>query len=159
MPIVILSPYSGRPVKIRDQDIQRAVRDEENRVFYVLPRSDGQGHYSAITRQGGEKDEARYLKIQEKLDLNDAHKQTQATPQAIHNAAGKRRSGSKGKMVIIGFTLIIAALAWWAYQHKDQWTQGPPAGDVYMDTPPGSAPGSAPESVSAPGSAPQTPAQ
>ena len=33
MPIVINSPFSGKPVKIRDQDVGRAVKDEEGRIF------------------------------------------------------------------------------------------------------------------------------
>lgn len=51
----INSPYSGDPVKIRTTDIGRAVKDTEGRIFYVLPRSDGKGYYSSITRKGGPK--------------------------------------------------------------------------------------------------------
>ena len=43
MPIVVNSPYSGESVKIRDQDVGRAVKDRDGKVFYVLPRSDGSG--------------------------------------------------------------------------------------------------------------------
>ena len=45
MPIVVNSPYSGESVKIRDQDVGRAVKDRDGKVFYVLPRSDGSGYY------------------------------------------------------------------------------------------------------------------
>ena len=52
MPIVVPSPHSGQPVKVRDEDVGRAVRDETGRIFYVLPKSDGDGYYGAVTRTG-----------------------------------------------------------------------------------------------------------
>ncbi len=67
MPLTILSPHSGKPVKIRDQDVGRAVRDEEKRVFYALPRPGGGGHYGALTRNGSEKDLARYDALEAKV--------------------------------------------------------------------------------------------
>src|SRR5690606_29595340 len=67
MPIVVHSPFSGRPVKIRDEDVGRAVRDEENRIFYVLERSDGSGHYGAPTRSGNPRDEQRYDELVAKM--------------------------------------------------------------------------------------------
>jgi len=68
MPLTIHSPHSGHPVKIRDEDIGRAVRDEENKIFYVVPRASGEGFYGAITRKGSAKDEERY----DRLALNPA---------------------------------------------------------------------------------------
>ena len=63
MPLTIHSPHSGHPVKVRDEDIGRAVRDEENRIFYVVPRASGEGFYGAITRKGSPKDEERYDRL------------------------------------------------------------------------------------------------
>ena len=50
MAITVDSPYSGKPVKVREQDVRRAVRDEEGRIFYVLPRPDGSGFFGSKTR-------------------------------------------------------------------------------------------------------------
>lgn len=125
MPITINSPYSGKPVKIRDQDIGRAVRDEEDRIFYVVPRENGEGYYSAPTRKGSAKDEARYNKmltrsadVQEHIDVQH---------QAVHDATGRKRPGRARLVVrlvlvagvlVAGFTAYLAltgteAPAWW----------------------------------------------
>lgn len=108
MPIIVNSPYSGQPVKIRDQDIGRAVRDEENRVFYALPRSDGSGYYTAPTRQGGPKDEARYDGMA--IKQAGAAKEMQRQAAALHDQTGKRKS-KRGKLVLLVMLLIIIALA------------------------------------------------
>ena len=47
MPITIFSPHSGNQVKVRDQDAGRAVKDEEGRIFYVLPKSDSAARLSS----------------------------------------------------------------------------------------------------------------
>ncbi len=88
MPLTIHSPHSGRPVKIRDEDVGRAVRDQDNRVFYVVPRASGEGYYGAVTRKGSAKDEERY----DRLAANPAEVAT-ASPTAapVHDATGGRR--------------------------------------------------------------------
>jgi len=107
MPITIHSPYSGRPVKIRDQDIGRAVRDEEDRIFYVVPRASGDGYYAAPTRKGSDKDEQRYDAMQNKMD----HVQTQVAKQhhAVHDATGRRRRSPILRRLVL--LLILALLA------------------------------------------------
>jgi len=110
MPIIINSPYSGHPVKIRDQDINRAVRDEEGRVFYVVPRANGEGHYAAPTRKGSAKDEERYDKLETKMATTEAHVKAQAP---AHDATGKRRSGSLRRRLVQ--LVILAALLGAAY--------------------------------------------
>jgi len=108
MPIIVNSPFSGHPVKIRDQDIGRSVRDEENRVFYVLPRADGSGYYSAPTRQGGPKDEARYDGMA--MKQAGAAKEMQRQAADLHDQTGKRKS-KRGKLVLLVMLLLIIALA------------------------------------------------
>src|SRR5690606_27093241 len=91
MPIIVLSPFSGKPVKVRDQDISRAIRDEENRIFYVLERGEGGGYYASPTRAGGEKELQRYMELEQKTTASA----TQAREQQIedlHDATGTKRS-------------------------------------------------------------------
>lgn len=117
MPITILSPHSGRPVKIRDKDIGRSVRDEENRIFYVVSRSDGQGYYAALTRNGSEKDEQRYLELEQKTAVADVHKREElAAP--VHNAMGRKRKSTMVRRVV--YLVILAALAYAAWTQKDR---------------------------------------
>ncbi|MBB6429753.1 hypothetical protein [Algisphaera agarilytica] len=107
MPITINSPYSGRPVKIRDEDIGRAVRDEEDRIFYVVQRGSGEGYYAAPTRKGSEKDEQRYDAMQNKMDT--VQEQVTAQHQAVHDATGRKRSPVMRRLVLIVVLAILAA--------------------------------------------------
>lgn len=118
MPIVILSPYSGRPVKIRDKDIGRSVRDEENRIFYVVQRTDGSGYYASLTRNGSEKDEQRYVDLVHKDAVSDVQKREElAAP--VHNAMGRKRKGTLIRRVV--YLVILAALAYGAWIQKDRF--------------------------------------
>ena len=118
MPIVILSPYSGRPVKMRDKDIGRSVRDEENRVFYAVARSDGQGYYASITRNGSEKDEQRYLALLKKDAVADVHKREELA-KPIHDAMGRKPRGRLGRRVVL--VIILGVIAWAAWTQKDRF--------------------------------------
>lgn len=115
MPITILSPHSGKPVKIRDQDVGRAVRDEEKRIFYALPRPDGEGHYAALTRNGSPKDLERYDALEVKIDAAATHvKQVAAV---AHDARGPGRSGGGLRLaVILALLGAVAAGGWLGYR-------------------------------------------
>lgn len=132
MGIIVHSPFSGQPVKVRDQDAGRAVRDEEGRIFYVLPKSDGSGYYGAPTRAGGAKDEARALEYENKLAR--AQEISRAQVRAVHDATGRSRSGARGKLVILVLAVAVGALAY-------LFTLGPLAGrwkaPPWIDTPEG----------------------
>ena len=106
MPIVINSPHSGRPVKIRDEDIGRAVRDQDGRVFYVVPRPNGEGYYAALTRKGSAKDEERYDKLETRIE--QVQEQVDAQSQAVHDATGKRRT--RPGLRAIAILIIVAGL-------------------------------------------------
>ena len=110
--IEILGPFSGRPVKVRPEDVGKAVRDEENRIFYVLQRPDGSGYYSAPSRAGGERDIARYDKY---LERTSGAKKATKEAEVQHTRAAKKRSdiGKLVKMLIV--VALLAALAWYAY--------------------------------------------
>ena len=110
MPMVIYSPYSGRQVKVRDQDVGRAIKDEEGRIFYIVERSDGQGYYASPTRNGSEKDEKRYLDMISKSSGAEQTKRAEAA--SMHDATGKGRGSPLGKLVgiLIVLLLIVAAL-------------------------------------------------
>ncbi|MEM1210120.1 MAG: FKBP-type peptidyl-prolyl cis-trans isomerase [Planctomycetota bacterium] len=111
MPITVLSPYSGRAVKARDQDIGRALRDEEGRIFYIVERPGGHGHYAAPTRKGSDKDLERYDALQTKGEVaRQTHHEQSA--QQVHDARGKGRSGSgTRKLVLLLLALVILAVA------------------------------------------------
>lgn len=117
MPITILSPYSGRPVKVRDQDLERALRDEEGRIFYVVQGDDGKGYYASMTRKGSEKDQERYRKLDEKGAVVD--QRAKETVQQLHDATGTKRRNPVGIMLLL---LIVLALAGGGYvylQHPE----------------------------------------
>ena len=112
MPITVNSPYSGRPVKVRDADIERAVRDEEGRVFYVVKRPSGEGYYAALTRKGSAKDEARYDGMETKMDTAREVGAERSAAQ-VHDATGRRRPGTVRRAVILFvIVLLLAAAAW-----------------------------------------------
>lgn len=104
MPVTVNSPYSGRPVKVRDQDVGRAVRDEDGRVFYVVPRASGEGFYAAPTRKGSEKDEQRYDEMLEKMERSD--EQVKAVSQPPRDATGRKR---RRPAVTVAILLLLAA--------------------------------------------------
>lgn len=114
MPIIVHSPHSGRPVKIRDQDIGRAVKDEEGRIFYAVLRSDGQGHYGARTRHGSPKEEQRYLEMLEKGAIarqSGIEQSREQLAEALHDATGHRRRRPIVVLLLILLLLILAAAA------------------------------------------------
>lgn len=106
MPLVVHSPYSGKPVKVRDEDIHRAIRDEEGRIFYVVQRTTAEGYYASPTRQGSEKDEQRYLDMLEKSTAVEQHKRA-ATATPVHDATGQGRARSVGMIVRLVIVLIL----------------------------------------------------
>jgi len=107
MTMNVHSPHSGHPVKIRDEDIGRAVRDEENRIFYVVPRANGEGYYGAITRKGSAKDEERY----DRLVLNPAKVASAqsavagASAPPAHDATGGRKRRRPVRRAVL--TLVV----------------------------------------------------
>lgn len=105
MPITVLSPYSGKPVKVRDNDAGRAVRDEEGRIFYVLAKSDGTGYYGATTRAGNPKEEARALELESKVATGQGEAKTRV------DEMKSLRKPSRGLRGPVLFILIVAALA------------------------------------------------
>jgi len=105
MPMVVYSPYSGRQVKVRDQDVGRAIKDEEGRIFYIVQRSDGQGYYASPTRQGSEKDEKRYMDMIAKSSAAEQAKRAEAA--GMHDATGKGRGSPVGRLVVYLVLLLI----------------------------------------------------
>ena len=129
MPLIVFSPHSGKPVKIRDADVGRAVRDEAGRIFYVVPRPEGRaggaggaggdgGHYAALTRHGSDKDLERYEKI-ERGEATLASATTEPAPAAAapaHDARGVgRRPGLIGRIVALILLLAVLLGAYLTY--------------------------------------------
>lgn len=108
MPIFVNSPYSGRPVKVRDQDVGRAIRDDEGRIFYAVPRTDGEGYYGSPTRKGSEKDEQRYLDMESK---GEVARETGArhSVEEVHDATGTKPRGRPVLLLLI-LLIVLAAI-------------------------------------------------
>ena len=115
MPFVIHSPFDGQPVKIRDKDIGRAIRDKENRIFYVIPNSTGEGYYSSPTRQGGLKDEQRYQRMMEKTAQTAKNVREEAA--TTLDATGTRRKGGKGKLVFLILVVIVVIVGYYVWKN------------------------------------------
>lgn len=113
MAIIVHSPHDGQPVKVRDQDLERAIRDGEGRIFYAVKRSDEQGYYGALTRKGSDKDEQRYLDMLEKMQTaREVGKQR--SDEQIHDATGKAsKSGAMRWIILLALAGTIAALMWY----------------------------------------------
>jgi hypothetical protein len=109
--IEVNSPHTGRPVRIRDKDVGRTVRDEGGNIFYALPRADGEGHYGSLTRAGGPDQERRYDEMLAKESQVRTAGQ-EASVHQVHDARGKPRSNVRGKLVILFLALIVAALVY-----------------------------------------------
>ncbi|MEM1445628.1 MAG: FKBP-type peptidyl-prolyl cis-trans isomerase [Planctomycetota bacterium] len=134
MPLTVLSPYSGRPVKVRDQDVGRAVRDEEKRVFYVVARPEeapvappespsGGTHYASLTRHGSEKDLARYDALVSKGAVLEEHRaETAPARPPAHDATGKKRSPLPRLillLVVLGALGLGVKFGWEALADRD----------------------------------------
>jgi hypothetical protein len=141
MPLTINSPHSGRPVKVRDSDVGRSIRDEEGRVFYVLPRQNGEGFYGALTRKGSEKDEQRYDAMEKKSAIaRDTGAERSAAQ--VHDATGTGRPGTKRRaLYLLLFAVILAVIAWFVLSTYYPQALGP------LQPAPGSIPGSTPENI------------
>ena len=118
-PVTILSPYSGRPVKIREHDLGRALRDEQGRVFYVVEDPE-HGRYAARTRKGSEKDLQRYREIESGVaKLEDGPELEDARAQHVHDATGSKRRNPMGLLAAIVILSVIAAAGYIYLNHPD----------------------------------------
>ncbi len=112
MALIVHSPHDGQVVKVRDQDLQRAIRDSEGRIFYAVKRSDGEGYYGSFTRKGSDKDEQRCLDMLEKTQ-RAREVGAERSAQQIHDATG--RSSGPGAMrwlILLAVAAVIAAVTW-----------------------------------------------
>lgn len=117
MAILVHSPYSGHQVKVRDEDIERAIRDPQGKVFYVVEREGGKGHYASPTRKGSPRDEAKYDELLAKIESGELvpeHDETEQAP-AVHDATGKRKLVSSSKLLIFILAIIVALVVVYFY--------------------------------------------
>ncbi len=113
MPLIVHSPFSGRPIKVRNQDVGRAVRDDEGRIFYPIARSDGQGYYGARTRHGSAQDERHYFELLAN-HTSVAESQTRSNVETVHDATGRPQRRPR-RWVIVLLLILIAATAGYGY--------------------------------------------
>ncbi len=155
--IVINSPYSGRPVKVREQDIGRAVRDEEGRIFYLVQRSDGQGYYSAMTRKGSAREQEAYDAMAAKGAVAKTSGAAESARQ-VHDATGRRRSSIRGKLVILALIVLVIVLGLLAWKFWiDPPEQFAPKRNIPVDPPAAEPQADAPAAVAPPARADDTP--
>ena len=117
-PVTILSPYSGRPVKVREQDLGRALRDEQGRVFYIVEDPE-HGRYAARTRKGSPKDLERYREIEANAAKLDSDPDRPAANLQAHDATGKKRRNPVGLLVVV--LLLAAAALGYVYLNHPEW--------------------------------------
>jgi len=163
MAIEVYSPHSGHPVKAREEDVGRAIRDEGGRVFYVLPRLAGGGHYGSLTRAGSENEEARYDDLARRIEAGEfvpepvepaeagagsanagaAKAGTGRSPRP-HDATGRRRiSPTRLAIFILALLVLLAAASWLAnwWFDLDLLDTAPPAPrQRQLDEPPATQP-------------------
>lgn len=144
--LVVHSPHSGRPVKVREQDVGRAVRDETGRIFYVLTKADGSGYYGSKTRSGAANKEPR---VKTPPALGPEHRPDAPIPQP-HNAAGRKRSTHRGKLVVLVLFIILAVLFYLFspygpyYWKKFNRTVRAPSNKIFIGSSPRADPGTVP---------------
>ncbi len=115
MALIVHSPHDGQEVKVRDQDLQRAIRDSEGRIFYAVKRSDGQGYYGSFTRKGSDKDEQRYLDMLEKTQ-RAREVGAELSAQQVHDATGKPAGpGIMRWILLLVVAALIAAISWYVF--------------------------------------------
>lgn len=107
MAIIVSSPHSGRPVKVRDQDVGRAVRDEAGRIFYAVPKRDSRGYYGSLTRAGSLAEEQCASPFTEVTEPAQSASTDNATP---HDATGQRRPSGARKLTLALLLVIIMVL-------------------------------------------------
>jgi len=107
MSISVISPFTGEQIKVRPQDVGKAVEDRMNHKFYVLERPDGSGYYAAPTKAGGRRDIDKYDAMLAKADR--AKSTGRQRSQVQIDAARGSRSGNKMKLVLLVIILIVAA--------------------------------------------------
>lgn len=134
-PVTILSPYSGRPVMIREQDLGRALRDEQGRVFYVVEDPE-HGRYAARTRKGSLKDLQRYREIES--NVAQFAGEVELKTAAAHDATGSKRRNPVGLLLVLFILFDLVALGYVYFNHpewlgldaKDGQSQEAPALDA-----------------------------
>lgn len=123
MPILVHSPHDGSPVQVREQDIGRAIRDKNGKIFYCLPRASGEGYFGSKTRAASAKGEeqvdalaAQFQPANETGAPDNTSTDRAPAPPTAHDATGKRRKASPARAIVL--LLILAALiaaGWYAY--------------------------------------------
>ena len=146
MALIVHSPHDGQEVKVRDQDLQRAIRDSEGRIFYAVKRSDGKGYYGSFTRKGSDKDEQRYLDMLEKTQ-RAREVGAERSAQQIHDATGRSSGPGAMRWVILLIVAAVIAAVTWYYVQPDDHSGGDGSQPTQPQTPgspdtPSSSPGS-----------------
>jgi hypothetical protein len=137
MAIEVYSPHSGHPVKVRQEDIGRAIRDEAGQIFYVVPREEGSGYYASLTRTGSTKDQQRYDELAQRIARGEFVPEPPAGaaasgPAKPHDATGRRRIAPLRLAVLA--VILLALLSglgmlanWWFNLGLWPSPAGPPA--------------------------------
>jgi hypothetical protein len=105
--IEVLNPFDSRPVKVRPQDVGKAMRDKRGRIFYVLARPDGSGYYTAPSKAGGQRDIERYDHAVARTSRTKEFAQERVAQPPV-----RRAGGALGRIVrVLVILAVIAGLA------------------------------------------------
>jgi peptidylprolyl isomerase len=118
MALIVHSPHDGQAVKVRDQDLQRAIRDGEGRIFYAVKCSDGEGYYGSFTRKGSDKDEQRCLDMLKKTQ-RAREVGAERSAQQIHDATGRSSGSGVMRWLVLSVVAAIIAAVTWYYVRPD----------------------------------------
>ncbi|MFN3166537.1 MAG: FKBP-type peptidyl-prolyl cis-trans isomerase [Phycisphaeraceae bacterium] len=124
-PVTILSPHSGRPVVVREQDLGRAIRDDQGKVFYVVEDAE-HGRYASMTRKGSARDLERYRKLQNgetpapaRQGPDDATATKANASQAAYDATGVKRRNPAGIALLVLALALVAAGVYVVVAHPE----------------------------------------
>jgi len=126
---------------VREQDLGRAIRDEEGRVFYVV-EDDEHGRYAARTRKGSDKDLERYRALQSKIATLEGEPKARTNAPAF-DATGKKRRNPAGIFLLL--VVLLAAAGAYVYLQHPEWlgldsSAAGPADPANPDAPPADEP-------------------
>ncbi len=134
MAMIVHSPHDGQAVKVRDQDLQRAIRDSEGRIFYAVKRSDGRGYYGSFTRKGSYKDEQRCLDMLEKTQ-HARETGAERSAQQIHDATGNSSGPGGVRWLLLLVVAVLIASVTWYFVRPDNHSGGIGPSPIDQNTP------------------------
>ena len=103
--ITVKSPWNSHPVKVRSADAGRALRDGQNKVFYLI-QDETDGWYASRTRTGGPSELNHYRNLPEPEPVAD----NAATLAPVDRTGAPPRNRSR-LLILLAAALALGAVA------------------------------------------------